>query len=358
MIGLGDDEAIEQRIEDAIADLLTKQTSSGGFGLWGPFSAYRPVARLLCHRVPAPRQGRGLRRAGAGADPGARQPRQPGVLRHRLRRRRRGHRLRALRPGACRPGRHRRPALLSRGAARRLRHRRSPRPSSVPRSPSMATAPVRPTAFEAAVADLQVPEKTAALAIGPTTAASCATRPACSRSPPSSRPRASISRALTDASSPTCATTPAGPPRRRMRGRCLPPRRSPARAADGTVTVDGEAAHRRGLSPLRRRSTSTSGAGGDRQHRQPADRDEGHDHRHPGDAAGGQRAKASPSSGLLPARRRRRPTSTDVQPERPLRGGADDDADELGSGQYVVADPLPAGFEIENPNLRAGLGRG
>src|SRR5207244_1388616 len=24
---------------------------------------------------------------------------------------------------------------------------------------------------------------------------------------------------------------------------------------------------------------------------------------------------------------------------------------ELGSGQYVVADPLPAGFEIENPDL-------
>lgn len=28
----------------------------------------------------------------------------------------------------------------------------------------------------------------------------------------------------------------------------------------------------------------------------------------------------------------------------------------LGSGQYVVADPLPAGFEIENPNLSAGEG--
>ena len=33
-------------------------------------------------------------------------------------------------------------------------------------------------------------------------------------------------------------------------------------------------------------------------------------------------------------------------------------ADQLGSGQYVVADPLPAGFEIENPNLAnmAGVG--
>jgi hypothetical protein len=30
--------------------------------------------------------------------------------------------------------------------------------------------------------------------------------------------------------------------------------------------------------------------------------------------------------------------------------------DQLGSGQYVVADPLPAGFEIENPDLSAGGG--
>jgi len=28
----------------------------------------------------------------------------------------------------------------------------------------------------------------------------------------------------------------------------------------------------------------------------------------------------------------------------------------LGSGQYVIADPLPAGFEIENPDLSAGEG--
>jgi uncharacterized protein YfaS (alpha-2-macroglobulin family) len=31
-------------------------------------------------------------------------------------------------------------------------------------------------------------------------------------------------------------------------------------------------------------------------------------------------------------------------------------ARDLGSGQYLVADPLPAGFEIENPNLLAGAG--
>jgi uncharacterized protein YfaS (alpha-2-macroglobulin family) len=33
-------------------------------------------------------------------------------------------------------------------------------------------------------------------------------------------------------------------------------------------------------------------------------------------------------------------------------------ADDLGSGQYVIADPLPAGFEIENPDLSAGAGVG
>src|SRR5690606_11707398 len=38
MIGMGADEAIDQRIRDAIADVLSKQNSGGGFGLWGPFS--------------------------------------------------------------------------------------------------------------------------------------------------------------------------------------------------------------------------------------------------------------------------------------------------------------------------------
>jgi uncharacterized protein YfaS (alpha-2-macroglobulin family) len=38
MIGMGADEAIDQRVRDAIANLLSKQNSSGGFGLWGPFS--------------------------------------------------------------------------------------------------------------------------------------------------------------------------------------------------------------------------------------------------------------------------------------------------------------------------------
>src|SRR5690606_2765294 len=38
VMGLGTDDALAQRIRDAIADLLSKQNSAGGFGLWGPFS--------------------------------------------------------------------------------------------------------------------------------------------------------------------------------------------------------------------------------------------------------------------------------------------------------------------------------
>ncbi|HEV7717459.1 MAG TPA: alpha-2-macroglobulin family protein [Arsenicitalea sp.] len=39
MLGLGDDAALKQRIKDAITNLLAKQTSTGGFGLWGPDDA-------------------------------------------------------------------------------------------------------------------------------------------------------------------------------------------------------------------------------------------------------------------------------------------------------------------------------
>ena len=38
MIGLGSDDELAARIDHAIANLLSKQSSSGGFGLWGPFS--------------------------------------------------------------------------------------------------------------------------------------------------------------------------------------------------------------------------------------------------------------------------------------------------------------------------------
>ncbi len=38
MVGLGTDTELVGRVEKAITDLLSKQTYSGGFGLWGPFS--------------------------------------------------------------------------------------------------------------------------------------------------------------------------------------------------------------------------------------------------------------------------------------------------------------------------------
>ncbi len=38
LIGMGTDDALDQRIKDAIADVVSKQSSSGGFGLWGPLS--------------------------------------------------------------------------------------------------------------------------------------------------------------------------------------------------------------------------------------------------------------------------------------------------------------------------------
>ncbi len=37
-IGMGTDSAIDQRLRDAVADLLSKQTSVGSFGLWGTYS--------------------------------------------------------------------------------------------------------------------------------------------------------------------------------------------------------------------------------------------------------------------------------------------------------------------------------
>ncbi|HTN61904.1 MAG TPA: alpha-2-macroglobulin family protein, partial [Devosia sp.] len=39
MIQMGTDAELDQRIKDAITNLLSKQTSTGGFGLWGPLSS-------------------------------------------------------------------------------------------------------------------------------------------------------------------------------------------------------------------------------------------------------------------------------------------------------------------------------
>lgn len=38
MLNMGDDDALDKTITDAISQVLSKQNSSGGFGIWGPFS--------------------------------------------------------------------------------------------------------------------------------------------------------------------------------------------------------------------------------------------------------------------------------------------------------------------------------
>jgi len=37
-IGMGDNKAVRQRVQQAIVDVLAKQSAGGGFGLWGPFA--------------------------------------------------------------------------------------------------------------------------------------------------------------------------------------------------------------------------------------------------------------------------------------------------------------------------------
>ena len=38
-LGMGDDKAVRERVQQAIVNVLAKQSASGGFGLWGPFDA-------------------------------------------------------------------------------------------------------------------------------------------------------------------------------------------------------------------------------------------------------------------------------------------------------------------------------
>jgi hypothetical protein len=38
-IGMGDDKAVRERVQQAIVNVLAKQSASGGFGLWGPFDS-------------------------------------------------------------------------------------------------------------------------------------------------------------------------------------------------------------------------------------------------------------------------------------------------------------------------------
>ncbi len=139
MLGLGTDDAIDQRIKDAIANLLAKQNSAGGFGLWGPDSG-DPWLDAYVTDFLLRAKAEGYEVPGAGHDHGARQPRQPGRLRQPTS-------TRAARTSPTRSTTWRGPAgppsatcatISKRGST--ISAPRSPRPSSVRRSPSMATA--------------------------------------------------------------------------------------------------------------------------------------------------------------------------------------------------------------------------
>ena len=227
-------------------------------GSWGAVLLYRAVARRLCHGLPAPCRCRRVRRSGTGASVGARQSRQPGLLRLRFREGRRGHRLCALRSGPRRSCRHRRPALLYRGAARQFRFPARQGPDR------RGARPLRRTfACERGLRGGGGRSSTALARLcltARTMAAACATLPASSRSPPSSSRRASTPRRW-PTSWPACA----------IRARytstqedawTLVAAANLGRATCRAVrwTIDGRGPERAGLSPLRcRRSGPSAG---------------------------------------------------------------------------------------------------
>ena len=121
-IGAATDAEIGERVQTAIQGVLANQSSSGVLRPLGAVWRRQPLARRLCHRLPDPRLGEGLRCPGTRADPRPRQPVQPPLLRRRLPEWRRGHRLRALRARPDRPRFARRPPLLRRDQDRQFRH--------------------------------------------------------------------------------------------------------------------------------------------------------------------------------------------------------------------------------------------
>ena len=151
----------------------------------------------------------------------ARQPVQPDRLRQRLRHRRRGHRLCALRARPLGPRFDRRPSLLCRLEARRRSARRSPRRRSARPCRSMATGRARPGLRGGALRPRPSPSVTrlgARLRHG-------APRPGGGAD---ARRRDARSRASTSGRSPPASPrwrAAATPARRRTPGCCLPPRR-------------------------------------------------------------------------------------------------------------------------------------
>ena len=155
----------------------------------------RRLARRLRHRLPLPRPRAGPRRARPRLPVRARQPDEPRQRLRRLREGRRGPRLRADGARPRGPRRHRRPALLRRHPRATPSRPRSPRPSSAPPSRSQATSRA-PTPCSAAPAS---PRRRASPSgsTAPTTAAARATPPASSPSPPRPAATRSTAQALT-----------------------------------------------------------------------------------------------------------------------------------------------------------------
>ena len=119
--GLGGDPDIRDRVEKAIAGVLANQSASGSFGLWAPGGEDFWLDAYVTDFLTRARQ-KGFAVPAEALRPRARQPEEPPRLCRRLRVRRRGHRLRALRARLERPRRDRRSPLLRRDQARRLRH--------------------------------------------------------------------------------------------------------------------------------------------------------------------------------------------------------------------------------------------
>ncbi len=148
--------------------------------------------------------------------------------------------------------------------------------------------------------------------------------------------RASISRRL-PSSSPTCAIMPRWTSTQEDAWTLVAAAAAAKSATAGSVTVDGKALTGTVYQKYQQEHFDTA-PGGHRQHRQPADRDQGLGDRHSGDTAQGREQGLHHRACLLHARWHR-DRHQQGQAERPLRGRADDHAerDRLGP---VCASPI------------------
>ena len=144
VLGLGTDDALHQRVQDAIADLLTQSDLDRRLRPLGTVRYVGPLARQLRHGLPAARQGQGLHHPRPGDEQRPRQPGQPGVSRPPTSTR--AARIWLTRSTIWRAAAGRRSVISATTSkpSSTISARRSPRPSSAPRSRSMAIAAVPP----------------------------------------------------------------------------------------------------------------------------------------------------------------------------------------------------------------------